>query len=106
MPPAIAICGAAEPNLRASRTPDQPSWGCAARKRRGPVGGAAYGMPANSRTSCFARPWTALTVKRERIEHWVAQGAQMSDTVRTLIARNPGAPATGEEAAPSESAVS
>ena len=48
----------------------------------------------------------ALTVKLDRIEHWVAQGAQMSDTVRTLIARNPGAAATGEEAAPPESAAS
>ena len=48
----------------------------------------------------------ALTVKLDRIEHWAARGAKLSDTVRTLIARNPGASATGEEAAPSESAVS
>ncbi len=49
----------------------------------------------------------ALVVKRDRIAHWVARGAQMSDTVRTLIARNPAAAAAGaEEAAPAESAVS
>ena len=50
----------------------------------------------------------ALTVKLDRIEHWVALGAQMSDTVRTLIARHPAAAAGSEEeeAAPAESAVS
>ncbi|MCE2538896.1 MAG: 30S ribosomal protein S16 [Acidobacteria bacterium] len=46
----------------------------------------------------------ALTVKIDRIEHWVALGAQMSDTVRTLIARNPAAAAGGEEAAESAAA--
>ncbi|MCY4637218.1 MAG: 30S ribosomal protein S16 [Acidobacteria bacterium] len=48
----------------------------------------------------------ALTVKIDRIEHWVALGAQMSDTVRTLIARNPAAAAAagGEEAAESAAA--
>lgn len=38
----------------------------------------------------------ALTVQRGRVDHWVAQGAQMSDTVRTLIARNPAAAADVE----------
>ena len=28
-----------------------------------------------------------LRVDRERIEHWVGRGAQLSDTVRTLLAR-------------------
>lgn len=46
----------------------------------------------------------ALTVKIDRIEHWVARGAQMSDTVRTLIARNPAAAAASEEAAESAAA--
>jgi small subunit ribosomal protein S16 len=39
-----------------------------------------------------------LTLNRERIEHWVKQGAQPSDTVRTLIARAP-APQPAAEAA-------
>lgn len=30
-----------------------------------------------------------LTLDRERIAHWVKQGARPSDTVRTLIARAP-----------------
>ena len=34
-----------------------------------------------------------LALNRERIEHWVKQGARPSDTVRTLIARVPPAPA-------------
>lgn len=53
----------------------------------------------------------ALTVKRERVEHWTARGARMSDTVRTLLARHPAAdgepaPAAGGASAPVESAVS
>jgi small subunit ribosomal protein S16 len=35
-----------------------------------------------------------LTVKRDRLEHWLKAGAQPSDTVRTLVARMPEAPAT------------
>ena len=30
-----------------------------------------------------------LRVERERIDHWVGQGAQLSDTVRSLLARQP-----------------
>jgi small subunit ribosomal protein S16 len=33
-----------------------------------------------------------LNVDRERVDHWLRQGAQPSDTVRTLIARMPAAP--------------
>ena len=32
-------------------------------------------------------------VKRDRVEHWLKLGAQASDTVRTLIDRNPAPPA-------------
>lgn len=35
-----------------------------------------------------AQPET-LNLKRERIEHWVARGAKLSDTVRTLLVRHP-----------------
>ena len=38
-----------------------------------------------------------LTLKRERIEHWLQVGAQPSDTVRSLLKRQPAAPP--EEAA-------
>ena len=31
----------------------------------------------------------ALHVDRGRLEHWVGRGAQLSDTVRTLLARHP-----------------
>jgi small subunit ribosomal protein S16 len=43
-----------------------------------------------------------VRVDRERVEHWIRQGAQPSDSVRTLIARHltpapaPAAPAAGE----------
>ncbi len=39
----------------------------------------------------------------ERIEHWVSKGAQMSDSVRTLLARHP---ETGRSASASEPAGS
>ena len=34
-----------------------------------------------------------LEINRERLDHWVKTGAQPSDTVRTLVARMPPAPA-------------
>ena len=35
-----------------------------------------------------------LRLDRERLDHWVKAGAVASDTVRTLVARMPEAPAT------------
>jgi small subunit ribosomal protein S16 len=32
----------------------------------------------------------AFELNRERLEHWVTRGAQLSDTVRTLLRRHPG----------------
>lgn len=40
-----------------------------------------------------------LTLDRERLAHWVGQGAQPSDTLRTLIARAPKAAADAAPAA-------
>lgn len=34
-----------------------------------------------------------LVINRERLEHWMKSGARPSDTVRTLVARMPEAPA-------------
>ena len=54
----------------------------------------------DSRAACDGRPIEVvghydptaqperLHVDRNRIEHWVGKGAQLSDTVRTLLARN------------------
>ena len=39
-----------------------------------------------------------LTLKRDRVEHWLKLGAQPSDTVRTLIDRNPAPPAADANA--------
>jgi small subunit ribosomal protein S16 len=39
-----------------------------------------------------------VEIDRERINHWVGKGAQLSDTVRTLLARH--APASAAEPAP------
>ena len=36
-----------------------------------------------------------LEINRDRLEHWLKAGAQPSDTVRTLVARMPAAPAAG-----------
>ena len=47
-----------------------------------------------------------LKLDRERLEHWIKQGAVPSDTVRTLVGRMPVAPvdaAAAEAAAPSAS---
>ena len=49
-----------------------------------------------------------LKLDRERLAHWMKQGAQPSDTVRTLVDRNAAAEAAaadaGRRAAPSEQA--
>jgi small subunit ribosomal protein S16 len=47
-----------------------------------------------------------LTVKRDRLDHWLKLGAQPSDTLRTLVARMPTAPATEEQPAAAEHAAS
>jgi small subunit ribosomal protein S16 len=33
----------------------------------------------------------AVTLKHDRIEHWTRNGAQMSDTVKRLVEKNPAA---------------
>ena len=40
-----------------------------------------------------------LKLDRERLAHWVKLGAQPSDTVRTMLDRNPAPPAETTEAA-------
>jgi small subunit ribosomal protein S16 len=35
-----------------------------------------------------------LQLDRARVDHWLKQGAQASDTIRTLIDRNPAPPAS------------
>ena len=44
-PSALELCQADDPKRVASRRPDQGGSGAGGRKRRGPTGGAAYGMP-------------------------------------------------------------
>ena len=39
-----------------------------------------------------------LEVDRERLAHWIGVGAALSDTVRTVIDRNPAPPAAAAEA--------
>ena len=41
-----------------------------------------------------------LVLDRERLEYWVARGAQPSDTVRTLLVRHPAPPDEGGGATP------
>jgi small subunit ribosomal protein S16 len=40
-----------------------------------------------------------LQINRERLDHWVKVGAVPSDTIRTLVARMPPAPAAAEQPA-------
>jgi small subunit ribosomal protein S16 len=40
-----------------------------------------------------------LVIDRERLDHWLGNGARPSDTVRTLVTRMPAADATAEVAA-------
>lgn len=42
-----------------------------------------------------------LQINRERLAHWLATGAQPSDTLRTLIARMPAEPPAAETPAAS-----
>lgn len=35
----------------------------------------------------------SLKIDRERLAHWLKQGAQPSDTIRTMLQRNPAPPA-------------
>jgi small subunit ribosomal protein S16 len=51
-----------------------------------------------------------VEIQRDRIDYWVGKGAQLSDTVRTLLKRHMSAPASapagaavGKEAAPASS---
>jgi small subunit ribosomal protein S16 len=37
-----------------------------------------------------------LDINRDRLEHWLKSGARPSNTVRTLVARMPAAPASAE----------
>ena len=41
----------------------------------------------------LARPM-AVSLKHDRIEHWTRSGAQMSDTVKRLVEKNPAVPVT------------
>jgi small subunit ribosomal protein S16 len=41
----------------------------------------------------------SLDLNRERLDHWIKAGAVPSDTVRTLVARMPVAPAAAEQPA-------
>ncbi len=41
-----------------------------------------------------------MDMKRDRLEHWIKLGAVPSDTVRTLVARMPAAPAETVAAQP------
>lgn len=47
-----------------------------------------------------------LQIDRERLDHWLKKGAQPSDTVRTLVARIPAAPAQPEAGATAEQPAS
>src|SRR5687767_3629598 len=41
-----------------------------------------------------------VDINRERIDHWVGKGAQLSDTVRTLMKNHVTAPASAAEPSP------
>lgn len=47
-----------------------------------------------------------VEVDRERVTYWVGKGAQVSDTVRTLLKRHMSAPASASDASASAAAAS
>ncbi len=47
-----------------------------------------------------------LDINRERLDYWLTKGARPSDTVRTLVARMPAAPAEPAAAAQAEQPAS
>jgi small subunit ribosomal protein S16 len=47
-----------------------------------------------------------VRIDRERIDHWVGKGAQLSDTVRTLLKRHLSAPASAGKPATAADAAS
>ena len=53
-----ACCGQLDANSVASRTPSHAGAGCGACHRNGPVGGAAYGTPRNTKPPSTATPPT------------------------------------------------
>lgn len=46
-----------------------------------------------------------VEIDRERIDHWVGKGAQLSDTVRTLLKRHMPVPASAAEATSTQGAA-
>ena len=46
-----------------------------------------------------------LKLDRDRVAHWLKQGAQPSDTIRTLIDRNPAPPADATASSGSDAPV-
>src|SRR3954471_12604510 len=55
-PPPPPPCMQRGPKTSALRTPSHFAAGCGAFQRSGPTGGAAYGMPLNTRTSGLLPP--------------------------------------------------
>jgi small subunit ribosomal protein S16 len=51
---------------------------------RAPKSGAAIEILGN-----YNARQKRVVLKRERIDHWVSQGAQMSQTVKDLMRKNP-----------------
>ena len=51
---------------------------------RAPKSGAAIEILGN-----YSARQKRVVLKRERIDHWISRGAQMSQTVRDLLRKNP-----------------
>jgi small subunit ribosomal protein S16 len=52
------------------------------------------------------KPGHNSTLKLDRVEHWLARGAQPSDTVRSLIKKNKKLAATPSPSEPAETSTS
>src|SRR5512147_3228344 len=74
-------------NWSALRTPAQRSGGAGARQRSGPTGGAANGMPLNTRTPSASLPSTKPDAVR--IGSAAANGENSADTARMSPANRP-----------------
>jgi hypothetical protein len=69
----------------AERTPTHGAGGCGGRKRKEPIGGAAYGTPRNATTLPSASPSTTPCLVTTTIGRCRAAGAAVRDAIINVI---------------------
>ena len=81
-------CGAPGPETNASRTPAQGFGGSGARRRSGPTGGAAYGMPRKANTPRRSNPRTLPLRVSTCIPRNVAHASRSANTLGPMTQKS------------------